>query len=51
MNWDQFQCSLYYLCLCGTILAPLTLKQEVVSSKTIFTILYHTICRISAEFY
>ena len=33
MNWDPFKCSLCYQCLCGALLAPLTLKQEVVGSK------------------
>ena len=36
MNWDQIRCSLCCLCLCGTLLAPLTLKQEVVGSNTTF---------------
>ena len=36
MNWDQLQCSFCYRSLCGTLLAPLTLKQEVVGSNTTF---------------
>ena len=48
MNWDPFKCCLCYLCLCGTMLAPLTLMQEVVSSNTTF-------CKLSfinsVEFY
>ena len=46
MNCDPFKCSLCYLCLCGALLAPLTLKQEVVNSNTTFYKFYHKFCRI-----
>ena len=36
MNWNQFECSVSYLCLCGTVLAPLFITQGVVGSNTIF---------------
>ena len=36
MNCNPFKCSVFYLCHCGTLQAPLTLKQEVVGSNTTF---------------
>ena len=36
MNRDQFKSSLCHLCLCGDVLAPLPLIQEVAGSNTIF---------------
>ena len=36
MNWEPFKCSLCCHCLCGALLAPLTLKREVVGSNTTF---------------
>ena len=42
---DRFECSFYYPCLGGAVLAPLTLKQEVVGSRlTLFTIFYYKFC-------
>ena len=46
MNWDQIRCSPCCLCLCGNLLTPLTLKQEVVGSNTTFTNFYFKFCRI-----
>ena len=36
MNWEPFKCFLccQCLCVCGTLLEPLTLEQEVVGSNT-----------------
>ena len=36
MNWEQSKCSLCYQCLYGALLAPLTLKQHTMGSKTTF---------------
>ena len=46
MNWDPFKCFLCYLCLCGALLAPLTLQQEVVSSNTTFYNFFYKFYRI-----
>ena len=42
MNWDPLNVFLCCLCLCGTLLALLTLEQEVVSSNTTFYKFYST---------
>ena len=46
MNWDQFKCSLCCPCLCGTVLAPMTLKQEAVGSNTTFYNFCYKFCRM-----
>ena len=35
MNWDQFKCSLYCLCLGSAVLASLPLTQEVVGLNAV----------------
>ena len=40
MNWDQLRWPLFCLCLCGTLLAPLTLKKVVGSNTTFYNFLF-----------